>query len=204
MRLLIIVTCLLFASSAFAQESYFDKSRIPVVEGRIEYSIVDTAKNLLKADLSSVINQWTAKKVSQTTSSIQLNDKDSGKLITKVSVPSSYFITSGRQNIPVNITINMILSFTVKDSKYRLLINNLSVETSARLVGNKLFERTENSYDSLLSNYPTAEEYKMKPKSEQPIYQHQSKYLNAMHTEVLKILTSVKEFMRKGNTVDEF
>ncbi|HKG05465.1 MAG TPA: DUF4468 domain-containing protein [Pedobacter sp.] len=203
MRLLIITACLLFAASAFAQESYFDKSRIPVVNSQIQYALIDTAKNLSKADIFSLVSQWASNKVSQKANTIQLNDKDGGKLITRVSIPSSHFITVGRQNIPINFTIQMILDFTCKDSKYRLIINNLSIEIPATMAGNKLIDRTVSSYDTLLSNFPTADEYKTKPKSEQQIYQHQSKYLNTMHTEVLSILTSVKEFIRKGNTVNE-
>lgn len=103
--------------------------KMPIDSATGGYSYVDITQvpGKTKDDLYVKINEWVALNFKSANNVIQMNDKEAGKIIVKgVTERTLMYKMLGKNYIPyyLNFTIN----FTVKDGRYRVIIDGFSAK----------------------------------------------------------------------------
>lgn len=114
-----VITLLSFAS-LFGQTGTLNLP-IDSVSGKITYKevvFVDSLSN--KQDLFSRAREWFAKAYKSSTSVIQMEDKESGKIVGKALIPVFYKYMGSQPGGNINYTISIYL----KDGKYKYEISD--------------------------------------------------------------------------------
>lgn len=148
---LITLALLLVAAFSFAQKTDipFEKSSIPIVDGKIVYTFIDTIPNSDKKKIYSKISEWIALNFKSAKNVVQLSDSEAGKIIVKGSLNSTFKLkTLGMMTYPY--ILSFTINFTVKDDKYRMIVDNFDVDQTGSY--SKL-DKLEDFYETVNVEY---------------------------------------------------
>lgn len=131
-KLLLPVFFLFFTYCAFCQE---DPKKLPVdsSSNKITYKAMVDVPGMAKDDIYKKSREWFATTFKSANSVLQMDDKESGKLIGKGNFMFNYIINAGfgaTSNMPE--TVGFTLNISIKDNKYRIVITDFTVTTTTK------------------------------------------------------------------------
>jgi hypothetical protein len=124
MRHLGLIFSLIISQSAFCQLS-FDSTKKELI-----YSEVVQSPNNSSNQIYLNINEWFAKTYNSSNNVIQLNDKESGKIIGKGGFTISPIHQWGNIKTPQTFFVNYTLTIQIKDGKYKYEFSNITVRVT--------------------------------------------------------------------------
>lgn len=200
-----LLALILFASlSASAQTQPFDLSTIPTVDGKVKYTLIDTVETKSKEDIYMSLSEWLAKVVSNSKEAIRLSDRESGKLIVKGNVSSNILVTVLKKVTPMTLNTHMTLDFTIKDGRYRLIVEDIQMENTATIIGTQMIPSTRSSFDDFVKSLKQLN-IENPSKDEKMMLDIQLKYASTIHEKMEQLISDIKNAVRsykKGG--DEF
>lgn len=119
MKLILFSVLSMLSISAYAQ----DVKGISVIDGQIMFDKVFESAGKTKQELFSLTKIWFVNEFKDAQEVIQYSDVEEGKIIGKGSTVCGNFVMG------VKILMRMTITVLVKDSKYRVLIGNISFQT---------------------------------------------------------------------------
>ena len=124
MRHLGLIFLLIISQSAFCQLS-FDSTKKELI-----YSEVVQSPNNSSNQIYLNMNEWFAKTYNSSNNVIQLNDKESGKIIGKGGFTISPIHQWGNIKTPQTFFVNYTLTIQIKDGKYKYEFSNITVRVT--------------------------------------------------------------------------
>jgi hypothetical protein len=97
----------------------------------ITYQEVVEAPKINKNDLYTRGRQWFAESFKSANSVLQMDDKESGKLIGRTVFTRSYIIPAGfGMTVPQEFTVYYTINLSLKDEKFRTVVSNFRVASA--------------------------------------------------------------------------
>lgn len=124
MRYLCLIFSLIISQNVFCQLN-FDSTKKELI-----YSEVVQSPNNSSNQIYLNINEWFAKTYNSSNNVIQLNDKESGKIIGKGGFTISPIHKWGNIKTPQTFFVNYTLTIQIRDGKYKYEFSNITVRVT--------------------------------------------------------------------------
>jgi hypothetical protein len=126
MRIILLLTCLLWATVASAQSAL---KTLPTdsASGKIAYQAVVMVPGASKAELYSRAREWVATEFRSAKDVVQMDDKEAGKLVARGFVPKRIGSVSARPSAGNQFW--RTIKIYVKDGRYRYEITDFAIES---------------------------------------------------------------------------
>lgn len=128
-KILLILFCLIPFCSIAQDTLFVPKMSIDSATGKYLYKSIENAPGIKKDQLFVKANEWVALNFKSAKNVIQMADKEAGKIIVKGVVEKTLtYKMLGKTYVPY--FLHFTLNLTLKDERYRMVIDGFSAENA--------------------------------------------------------------------------